>query len=418
MDGHALRTLATILLVLGAASGLFLLGWAVGNPFAPESRAGAGDLDDLAALFAPTPASAPRESDRDAFTCLDPCRHVAECGLVPDIELCVPWCDDEWDARTRACVQETSCDRIEEQCFGESDLAECRAVCAHIADCVWNDLDEPDCVELCLDDWSDAERACLAESPCEKGYECVDWTDEDPCPAVCDKLHRCGAVDGDFGECTQMCEEEMGASLRNCVLAYDCDEMEAVCVEGRLPDAMCVSACDRVLDCELEAMTESSCLATCDEQWDDELTVCLADSMTCDEAGECFSDPGIQCAELCAFFVECGELDPLQYPPCVDTCKVDFTDEERECLMATDCGGINDCLIAPGLPTVANEPDCADACSKLAGCGVIAAPDQIACGESCAGAWTELRINCVREATCQTVSSACFGGAPVIGEGL
>lgn len=406
--GGGWRTAAVVVVALGLVGGLTAVGWWAGSPFGSLPADHGGGWDDLSSLFGPEGAALPVTDARTAAECAAACAHVVECGLVPETELCESWCVDDWSARTRSCAAAAECGEIESRCFERTDEQACDAACDAAAGCAWMTISPAECRELCLGEWTDRERECVERSDCEDAADhCLNLTTRTPCPVVCDKLAECGAIgEGDFRPCIQMCELDMDESMRECLTAYDCEEIDAVCVEGELPEEMCGEACGMLDDCGMIESADEECLMTCAEVWDEELALCLVDVDVCADAAECFADPGIQCSELCGLLADCGEIDALQVDACDASCLEDFTEEERACMMAADCATVNDCLLPP---TVEPSPECASACAKMAECGALNLDGVPNCADTCAD-WPDGRAQCVLDAVCESMAVDCLGG--------
>lgn len=391
---------------------VLIYGCVAEDPFLDASKGRWGHMDDLIDAFPPETQgrSLPPEDAREA-ACGTTCRRIVDCGLLPDVSMCEPWCRDDWDERVRTCVVNTACDRIEEACFERTPALVCGEICARAALCSWRELEDAGCVDRCLSQWSRRERDCLTEADCATGLGlCLNPDSRTPCPGVCDKLRRCGiAEEEDLTDCAQICEEEMDDAMRNCVLQSECDEIENSCVEGELPDELCFAACEVVAVCHILPVADRECIQICEEQWDEEVPLCLIDVEFCDLAPDCMDITGAQCALLCDRFILCGELEELEYEPCVEGCPTEFRDEERECLMASECDEFADCLeVGEG---EAEEADlCPEACSKMARCELISPEETLDCEQSCLDDWSEERKRCVLDTACPLVAVECTAG--------
>ncbi|MCB1154041.1 hypothetical protein KDL45_10360 [bacterium] len=404
--------------VLAAVGGFFfaalIFGAFGGNPFRlPPS--GDGSLT----LYAPNRMPLPTTQDEIEQTerCAVACDHVVECGMVPSMDLCLPWCLDDWSKSEAECAAETPCDLIETVCFGETDEQVCERVCEHTEDCVWRvGMGDDACREECVQRWSVEQRECLLSADCIDGYqECLAFQDDVPCANVCQKLTACEWIGEDEADlCAAMCEDELDPRQRDCIMAQECDETEAVCLAGLLPEPMCADACETAALCDMLTVPAIDCPTVCETEWDEELAVCLANVSDCDGAAQCLSLERVQCAELCVRVVECGYVPLEEYAGCEAGCPTDFTVDERECMLAADCEGMDACLIAEDeVSSAERRQECRVACSRLAACGEVTTAELIDCVDECEEAWTTVRVNCVNEAgSCDAIVETCMGEAP------
>ncbi|MCZ7584500.1 MAG: hypothetical protein M5R36_14775 [Deltaproteobacteria bacterium] len=401
------------LLALSVAGGAVIVaGMMSGNPF-PDGRAGGPAWQELIDGLLADDARAERASPSDLKTlaCLDSCDRVVECGLLPDVSYCLPWCLDEWDAKDRACVAATECDLIEEYCFDRTPESLCAEVCEELSECGEIDFGGSSCVDICLDRWSHEERECLLEAECGFAVEqCLDNEERVPCALVCDKLAGCGTLmEGEFGLCLDMCEQEMDSAMRDCVVSNECGEIDAVCVEGLLPEDLCADACAAAVDCGLVGAGASDCVFICEEEWSDELAICLADAESCEESGQCFDEPDVVCNELCVFLIGCGLLEEEEFEFCASGCPTEFSDAERDCMMTADCAGATGCLDGAS-ETPVNH--CPEACFRLARCGLIDVGAQLDCTQTCMETWGAERVECVMGASCESAAVDCLSETP------
>jgi hypothetical protein len=342
--------------------------------------------------------------------CEQSCLRIEDCGLLPDVEMCMPWCEDEWTERIQDCIANAECDGIEDICFTKSEKEVCADLCEKLDACEWMAMDSDQCAEACLDEWTKSQRDCLAESDCERApAHCLDLHIVTPCSQVCEKLKLCEFISRtESSECLDFCESEMDDPARDCVMRQECDEIETQCALERLPSELCLMACDTAIVCELATMSEGDCHWACEEEWDLELSICLAAQDNCEGAEKCLDIPGSQCVDICAHLIACAALDQWEYEMCLQTCPTEFSDMERECLSSSPCQDVDACLEAGAAVDDSASHECSSACATMAQCDLIETQSQLDCQQTCIESWSQLKRNCVAESGCEAIADQCL----------
>ena len=375
------------------------------DPFQEFRREVAGEDDD----FYET-AELPGPEDLRKRRCGQSCERIEDCGLLPDRDMCMPWCADEWTDRIQDCIAAADCDRIEEVCFKETDEEECAGLCLQLSACEWMTMDAGQCSEACLTTWTESQRECLLKAGCERSaLQCIDLHFNATCAEVCEKFKGCDFIaSGEENECVDYCESDMDDAARDCVVRRECDEIETQCALDQLPSELCLLACDAAVVCDLTATGEDECYLECEEKWDMELAICLAGQDNCEDAEKCLDVAGTQCVEICVRFVECAALEQWEYDMCVENCPAEFSDMERECLLDSPCADLDACLEAGSAVDDAVRRECSSACAKMSECELIDTTAQMDCGQTCIESWTLLKRNCVIQSDCADIASQCL----------
>ncbi len=342
--------------------------------------------------------------------CKQSCSRIDDCGLLTDRELCMPWCEDEWTVRIQDCIAAADCDRIEELCFIESEEESCAELCIELMACPWMDMEPEECVETCVGEWTKTQRECLRKADCEKAPDhCVDLHPSTDCTQVCDKLESCGfSVSDGALDCVDYCEDGMDDPAKDCVLRQECDDIESQCALEELPSELCLLACDAAVVCELTTADEDDCYILCEEEWDLEIALCLAGQEICDDAEKCMDIAGSQCIDVCLRLIECAALNDWEYDLCIENCPIEFSDAERQCMLASPCVDLDGCLEAKGALEEDVTNECASCCAKMSECGLIDAQAQLDCQQTCIEGWSQLKRNCVLQSECPAIADQCL----------
>jgi len=338
-----------------------------------------------------------------ATGCLESCRKLAECNLLEPNEECLMVCSLFWPEFWRECISVTDCRKIEPLCFDQPVESDCRDVCNRIMDCAipyeWNK-----CVQDCDRAFTPEIRDCVLRSDCPAMEErCLTQVHEPTCDQFCDQLLKCGLwKPEDRSTCLDLCRQDNYPQRRKCVVDLPCDMIDPMCFNSNFEPG-CAVACHKLSDCGLiDSLTFPTCLNTCQTQWMPSELDCVLSAACEDVEGTCFGPTNTDCQAACRRIVECGLEEDTSF--CYQSCKEFFTPEECDCTLYTPCSQIAlACFNLPG-------NDCPTACARLVNCDLIDDLDD--CLETCPQLLNEDEVKCVIDTACNEIQVFCLMQPP------
>jgi len=327
------------------------------------------------------------------------CSRLQICGRPPAGKECLDLCAAEWNEETRECVQQAACREIDERCFPPETVSFCEQICERLQTCWFFDYVE-ECLFACEDDWDYQMRACLAETPCEEAETvCFPAREETPCAAFCDRLSECGLIEPeDTVGCLDFCVMTNDPEMTECADNVPCEDIEPICLADDY-DPLCLIACERLTACEaLDDLDAEACPAVCMAEWDDPMLACLLDAACGEMAPICLGVVDPDCREACDKLAACDlEYDPVE---CGISCTLNMEPNLRQCILETRCRSIDTVCFGAG-------PDpCEIFCDKLVFCGFESNFD--ACVMDCREVFDQQLVGCVLAFPCETMEAHCF----------
>ena len=312
---------------------------------------------------------------------------------------------------------------------------ECEALCENQGLCAGDGFDIDECIQSCSDNIfggqpDDLIRLqprldCAASWSCGALDDCIESSSPAGiCAAQCEQRAACELVN-DIPDCEAACERDFPRAReiahRTCLAeANDCEAIAACTPARPLP---CAAFCGVAEACN--GGPDPECIAQCEDrghlapiEFGLQLACVLGAAGDCDEAGNCFEDPGeagAACLKYCRATTECAEVQDGDLGGCLGECITGFRDANglgfaaaSECLdnlvPNAQCDALTACL-----PEGPLAVDCDAYCASLDACQV--APEE--CAVECAAEPNADAAGCV--ATAVNLAEGCGAVAQCIG---